>query len=620
MTLPRAAVATRVRWGAAIVALLAVLAYGTALAGEYVFDDIHSVMGNPALHDVGNVGAYWTDPAMFSRGAGRMYRPALLTTFALNWAISPAPWCLKAGNVLLHAAVAVLLFTWLWRLSRRLVAAAVIAALFAVHPLASEAVNLVSARSELLSTAGLLIGLLAHLAWLRGGSAIAAPLGMLAGAAIACGSKETGVMLPLLCLVQAFCRRHAPADRLEWRRTIVALLPMIAAVVAYLVARKVLLGQIAVPLLDRAGDDPASGHGRSLMMQLATMGTLLPKALLQALVPAGLSLDPQVHYRASCFDPWVLLGWGSLGGLTLAACWPGPSARLRRIGTALAWLVAAPWIVVPLNQPFTEHRMYAPLVGLAAIACALAPRLARVRVPVRVLHAAAAVAVVLGIAGSASRSLLYRDERVLWRAEIAHNPRSFRAWWGLGTATLRGGDVVGSIAPLAQAHALYPAHFDTHSHYTEALVSLPDAAAQPQLALTVAAQLAAAAPVDPWVRTLQAQAHLQAGRVLGDRGAFAKAEELALSCLQIAAPKGYVYRLAAFARRGLGDLEGALAHLDTSIARGLAPVELRLERAAVLRDLGRGAEAKRELLRAQREAPTDPAVMSALFHLAAPPK
>jgi tetratricopeptide (TPR) repeat protein len=122
------------------------------------------------------------------------------------------------------------------------------------------------------------------------------------------------------------------------------------------------------------------------------------------------------------------------------------------------------------------------------------------------------------------------------------------------------------------------------------------------------------------VRTLQAQAHLQAGRVRGGREHFEEAERLALSCLQIATPKGYVYRLAATARRGLGDLEGALAHLDASIARGLRAPEVRLDRAAVLRELGRPRDARQELFTAQREAPGDPAVMRALLQLASPPR
>ncbi|HEU4419072.1 MAG TPA: hypothetical protein VFT55_09050 [Planctomycetota bacterium] len=93
-----------------------------------------------------------------------------------------------------------------------------------------------------------------------------------------------------------------------------------------------------------------------------------------------------------------------------------------------------------------------------------------------------------------------------------------------------------------------------------------------------------------------------------------------MSCLLIAKPKGNVYRIAAEARRRLGDHDGALAHLDASIARGLDHFTVRLDRAAVLRDLGRHAEAWRELLQAQQSAPMEPAVMQALQEWAQPPR
>ena len=77
--------------------------------------------------------------------------------------------------------------------------------------------------------------------------------------------------------------------------------------------------------------------------------------------------------------------------------------------------------------------------------------------------------------------------------------------------------------------------------------------------------------------------------------------------------------MASAARRGLDDLDGALAHLDRSLAKGLDHVAVRLDRAAVLRDLGRDPEAMQELMRAQQQAPTDPTVMQAL-RAARPPR
>ncbi|HEX6811067.1 MAG TPA: tetratricopeptide repeat protein [Planctomycetota bacterium] len=621
---PRDRAAQRCRWLLAIVAGLACVAYAAALGGEYVFDDMHSIAENPALHQDLSWWRLLSDPSAFSPGSGRMYRPVLLLSFAANLAISPAVSIMKAGNVLLHAGVAALLFVWLRGLSRRTTAAFAVASLFAVHPLVSESVNLVSARSELLCAFGLLVGLCCHWRWHRSRRLRFVP-GMVVGAVLACGSKETGVLLPGLLLVQAFLLRHHRWTWTHWRRAVAGVVPVLVVVLAYLVLRKILLGQVGAPLLGRTGADPTSGHGRSLLVQFATMGTLLPKALLQTVVPVGLSFDPPVWYRHSFFDPTVLLGWGGLLGATAAAAWRGPTAGLRRLGVLFAWTVALPWIVIPLNMPMAEHRLYAVMLGLGALAVALLPRVRPdgARGPWAAgpwLHPAFLVLVLLGIGTSAARSLHYRDERILWQNVLAQHPNSFRGWWGLGSSLWRYGDVPAAIEPLARAHFLCPTHYDALVNYAEALVLLPDEKAQPFRSLVVSDALAARGNEDAWARTLQAQARLQAGRTTGEREYFEVAEQLALSCLQIAPPKGYVYRLAASARRGLGDLDGALAHLDASIARGLDHFTVRLDRAAVLRDLGRHADARRELLQAQRSAPMEPAVMQALHQLAQPPR
>lgn len=588
------------------------LAYGIAMAGAYVFDDVHSVAANPAI-DPGNLWALLSDPSAFSGAGHRMYRPALLVSFALNTWLSAEAWSLKGGNVLLHATAAWLLWRWLRSSGVRVRAAFAVAAVFAVHPLLSECVNLVSARSELLLAIGTLGTLLAHRRWQRGHRPALALAGMVAGTLLACGSKETGVVLPALLAVQVFAVRARDGGGLDGRRAVLGVLPVVLVVVGYLALRHVLLGQATVDLLARPAGDATMGYGRTLLVQLATMGTLLPKALLQMVVPVGLTLDPAVTFRTSFGEPLVLLGWASVFGLSVAAAWPGRTAGARRTGLAVAWLLALPWIVVPLNMPLAEHRLYGPMLGLALVVALALPRLRGARALVSV-----GVLVALGVVGSIARTRDYRDEIHLWQAELRMQPLSFQCQWGLGAAQLRLGDAVGSLVPLARAHALRPQHNEAMSHYLEALVSLADEHADPARALALAEQLTTRLPFDPWVRSLAVHAHLQAGRVTDDRTQFETAERLALSCLQIAAPKGYVYQLAATARRGLGDLEGALAHLDTSVQRGLHHTGVRLDRARVLRDLGRLAEARREVLAAQREAPMDPSVLQALQELASP--
>lgn len=611
--------ATRCGW---VVVLLALCAYGAAVAGEYVFDDIHSVSANPALHRFANLGNVWLDPDMFSAGPGRMYRPALLTSFVLNLAISPDAWSLKLGNVLLHATVAGMLFWWLWLLTRRARGALLVAGLFAVHPLASEAINMASARSELLLSLGVLLGLFCHVRWLRRSGGSWPMLGMLLATVLACGSKETGVVLPGLLVVQTYCLRHRRPSGREWRRSLVGIVPVIALVLLYLLVRKLLLGEVTVNLLDRTGDDPGSGHGRTLTMQLATMGTLLPRMLWQMIAPVELSLDPVVVYRESFFEPAVLLGWGFILTATTMGLWPGRNARVRRIGTCIAWAMALPWIIVPLNVPFAEHRFYGPMIGFAAIVVSCLPRIHRcfLRAPRPVVRTVCSLLVLLGIAGSVQRSLLYRDERDLWRAEIAQNPETFRGWWGLGCCQIRHNQMPLAIAPLQRAHDIYPGNHDAHRNLVEALVALPDEQAQAPRALAEAQRLLDRSPEDPWVHTLTAEANLQAGRLGLGAQHFEAAERLALRCLEFAKPKGYVFRLAAAARRGLGQDDAALAHLDSGIAAGLGTADVLFDRARLLHELGRSREARRAIFAMQRDYPTDPRIFGALQHFSAPPK
>lgn len=606
---------TRAGW---LVVFLAMCAYGASLFGEYAFDDIHSVSANSAVHSLANFGQFWTDPDAFSAGPGRMYRPALLTSFAINWAISPSAWSLKLGNVLIHAAVSGMLFWWLFRLTRRSRGAFVVAALFAVHPLVSEAVNLVSARSELMAALGIVVALFAHVNWQRRRSNFSALLMMVFATSFACGSKETGVVIPGLLLVQTFCLRHRMANASDWRRAMAGIAPVILLVVGYLVVRKLLLGQATVQLLGRTGEDPGSGYGRTLLMQLATMGTLLPRMLWQCIAPTQLSLDPVVVYRDSFLDPAVLLGWGTMLGLTLVGVWRGVHARVRRIGTAMAWAIALPWIVVPLNVPFAEHRFYGPMLGLAAIAVTALPRLRILlsSVPRPALHGAFAVVLTLFVVGSARRSLLYQDERDLWQVELAQNPESFRGWWGTGACEMRHGNFALAVEPLQRAHELYPEHHDALRNLVEALISVPDEQADPARSLAVGAQLLERSPDDPWVRTLVVHANLQAARLTGDEERWAVAEAIALSCLEIATPKGYVYQLAARARHGQGDVLGALAHLNTSIERGLDSLDVQFDRARLLHELGRTKEARRVIFEVQRDNPTDPRIIGALRYFA----
>ncbi len=613
--------AMRTRRWSVVLLLLSLVAYAAALWGDFVFDDIHAVAANPALQAPVDWWRLCWDPDAFSAGSARMFRPVLLLSLAANHLVSGSALAFKAGNLLLHALITVLAFGWLLQLRLPRGPAALAMAVFAVHPLLSEAVNLISSRSELLLVLGSLVALRSHLRLLRGGASAMALAGMVAGTLIACGSKETGVVLPGLLLVQAMGHRVALPAPHAGRGSALGIAVVVALVVGYLLLRKLLLGEATVELLGRSGADPHSGHGRSLVCHWATMGVLLPRALLQMLWPFDLSLDPPVQYYPGFASLPVLAGWSGVLGLVVAT-WlaAGRRAGARRLGLAVAIGMALPWVVVPLNMPLAEHRLYGVLLGLLVVVATLLPRRWPALAPMPRLAGKLGVgALLLGLAGLATaRSLDYRDERLLWQRELAARPHSWRAHWGLGTAEIRAGRVAAGLESVARAHHLYDGHFDLLRNYAEALIRLPLAERQPARAVVIAERLVAAAPKDPWAHAVLAEAQFQYGRHLGDPAWFVASEATALRCLELGPPKALVYRLAAAACGARGDLQAALRHLDTSLERGLDYVGVRLDRAAILRELGQPQAAHRELLLAQKQAPTDPAVLQALWAAARP--
>lgn len=593
-----------------LVVLCTLCAYATALLGTFVYDDVHTARDNLAIRTLANVPRFFTDVGMFSSIDCRMYRPCVLTTYAVDWAAgggSPLPF--KSTNLLLHAAVAVVLLRVLRRLGCRPPAATLAACVFAVHPLTSEAVNTISGRSELLTALGLLLGVAAHL---RARQHTPWALATAAAAALACGSKEIGVVLPALLFVLDPPPRR---DRRDARAWLLRHLPAVVVVLAYLLVRRAIFGHATASLPPLAGgSEPMSGHGRDLMTQLCTIATILPRALAQCVLPIGLTLDPSVHFLRAPSLP-VVCGVAFVTILTWLGLRPGPSATVRRFGVAFAWATALPWVVLPLNLPYLEHRMYVPMLGLAAVLAAAFDRRARQATrPVPTLRPRLLTGVVLllyaGLAGR--RSLDYRDPTELWRALVAAQPASVRGLCGLAVCHMEAGDLAKAMPLVQRAVALWPTHATALRNLAELNLKTAPAPGNAMVALVAAEAVRRLGPDDPFDCLLYSRALALAAEHTGFAPWYDAAEQAALHCLDIAPPKSLVYRTAASARARQGDFARALALVDRSIAAGLCNAPVLLDRVNFLRRLGRAAEADVELRRAVSQFPFDPAVLQLL--------
>ena len=141
---------------AGLVAIL-VTAYRPALDGHFIWDDDDYVSANATLRSAAGLKSIWLEPT-----ATPQYYPLVHTSYWLEyrlWGLTPTGY--HVTNLALHAAATFVL--WRVLLLLAVPGAALIAAIFAVHPVHVESVAWITERKNVLSAVFYLSSMLAYL-------------------------------------------------------------------------------------------------------------------------------------------------------------------------------------------------------------------------------------------------------------------------------------------------------------------------------------------------------------------------------------------------------------------------------------------------------------------------
>jgi tetratricopeptide (TPR) repeat protein len=439
----------RTRWALIALALLALLPYLNALAGDFVFDDVGVIRDNPVVQR----GPAWrVFTTVYEPGA--LYRPLTMLTYVANARLDAMPPGFHAVNVLLHAVVVLAVYALAARLLAAPAAAWIAAALFAVHPVHTEAVTGIVGRAELLAALFAIAALLALARALRppalDGRWLA--LSLLAFAAgLLC--KESAFTTMGLVLVVHW--RLAPADGL--RRRLLVLLPYALVGAAYLALRVAMVGSIALPAPPDALDNVLAHVDAATRIRTAT--AVLWDYLAMLVAPVHLSADysfNQVPVLSTWSAPRFWIAAVILAGLFGAAL--AQSGRRPELAVAAA-LFAIPLaltanLLFPIGTIKAERLLYLPSLGFCLAAGWLLAALARTRRR----HATAVVAAVLALFAVRTwvRNGDWRDERRLYAAAVAVAGGSAKAHHNLAVALQRAGDDEGALAHYRRALAIDP--------------------------------------------------------------------------------------------------------------------------------------------------------------------
>ena len=150
----------------ALLLLAVALVFGQTTRHGFVnFDDDTYVVKNAAMaHGLGGDAIVWAFTAKYASN----WHPLTWLSHLLDVQLyGLEPWGHHLSSVLVHAAVAILLFLLLERMTGRFWPSAFVAALFAIHPLRVESVAWVSERKDVLSGLFFMLTLWAYVGYAR---------------------------------------------------------------------------------------------------------------------------------------------------------------------------------------------------------------------------------------------------------------------------------------------------------------------------------------------------------------------------------------------------------------------------------------------------------------------
>jgi protein O-mannosyl-transferase len=441
----------------------ALAAYATGIKGAFVYDDIAAIVDNPTIRHFS--WAVLIPPA----GVTTSGRPLLNLSLAANYAIGGLN---VAGyhffNVAVHIAAAVVLWGLIRQTLRRPLLEArfgsaastialLIAVLWAVHPLETEAVTYTVQRAE--SLMGFFY--LATLYCFARSADSAAPGRWLGASVIACvlgmASKEVMVSAPVLVFLydRTFV---AGTFREAWRKRRAFHLSLAATWV-------VLLLLVWSTGWNRNGT-VGMGVGVGWWAYGVTQFRALTHYLSLTLWPHPLVFDYGTRWETD----WLILVPHATVVMALVI---GTLAALRFrpvlgfLGLAFLLPLAPTSLLPGTTQMIVEHRMYLSLAPLLVFLVAAVGQTVGRRATVVGVVAVAALAVV-----TAQRNRDYRNDEVLWADTVAKVPDNARAQCNLAILLVQRGEIAVALPHYEASLRAAPASANTHFNYGVALAKL----------------------------------------------------------------------------------------------------------------------------------------------------
>lgn len=431
-------------------------AYSSAFQAGFAVDSRFIIQQDPRIREASaeNLKLVFTHDYWYPTHVSQVYRPLTTLSFMLDYAVlghGERPAGYHLANLLIHWTNVLLLYLLMRRLSFDQGPAFFAAVLFAVHPVATEAVTNIVGRADLLATASVLGGTLiyAHASERNGTSRAVWLCALGLTAAVGLFAKESavalvgGILLYDVAVGASASSRDGTGGSARSASSVLAGYASLAPVFVLLVlARTYLLGSLSLVPAARL-DNPIVGAG--FLPGRLTAVKVLGSDLRLFLWPAKLSCDysydqvPLVRWPLASWEDWkAVLALAVLAAILIVA------AMCHRRGRAVFFLVAFPFVtifpvsnlMVTIGSIQAERFLYLPLAGFAAcVSVAVFAASRRILPPRRAVAPVvlALIATALGIR-TFVRNLDWKDNATIWSKAVEAAPHSFKGHQNLALA------------------------------------------------------------------------------------------------------------------------------------------------------------------------------------------
>jgi len=464
-----------------LLAALAMVIYANTLDSPFVWDEEPLITNNALVHNLG----YFLNPG---KAVAHPHYDALVNryvsylSFALNYSVGGTSVTgYRVVNIIIHALNAILAYLLLIMTfntpvlresplkDRSLSIALLTGALFAAHPIMTEAIDYTFQRHASLVTTFYVMSIVLYSAS-RERESRALYIAAIVSAVLAMKTKENAFTLPLaIALYEFMFFRGNTAKRLQRLLPIVLTMSIIPLTLSY-------LGSLGTgPAPQEPVPAAAASHILGRAEYFYTQMPVTARYLRMLALPYGQSLDHDFVRYSSLLDLPVFLSMMLhvlIVGLALQL-WRRSSAtrpEFSLIAFGILWFyitLSVESTFQPLQMIITEYRVYLPATGIF-LSASVAGTMAAVELDGRrpgLLRAARPMAIaliaLLGVLAVA-RNSKWETELSIWQDAYSKNTRSARPALHVGLAEEKLGDYDAALKAYKRAAELEPDHYMAH--------------------------------------------------------------------------------------------------------------------------------------------------------------